>query len=163
MGDLESRIARLEAIQAIQQLKSLALFYADRKDAKGLADLFTEDGILIGAFQKHEGREMIEKNIQFWPFAVHYVMNPIIKLDGDRATGLWYWLRPQITHEGEAYWAAGWYDDVYARFDGEWKFKSVKIINFFYAPYAKGWTKGEVASLGQGVLGADVQTRHTRA
>lgn len=149
MSDLESRIARLEAIQSIQQLKAIALFHADRKDGKALADLFTEDGVLIGAFQKHEGRAMIAKHVQFWPFAVHYVMNPIINLDGDRATGLWYWLRPQLAHDDEAYWAAGWYEDDYAKVNGEWKFKLVRIINFFYAPYAKGWVEGHVASLAQ--------------
>jgi hypothetical protein len=147
MSDLESRIEKLEAIQSIHQLKALALFHADRRDAKALADLFTDDGVLIGAFQKHEGRAMIAKNISFWPFAVHYVMNPVIEVAGDRATGMWYWLRPQLNHEGEPYWAAGWYEDEYLRIAGEWKFRLVRISNLFFAPYAKGWTSGEISSL----------------
>ena len=33
-------------------------------------------------------------DIKFWPFMVHFVMNPIIDVRGDHATGQWYCLRP---------------------------------------------------------------------
>jgi hypothetical protein len=146
MNDLQARIERLEAIHSIQQLKARALYYADQRNAQAFADLFTEEGVFMGAFQTHKGREMIQKNIKFWSFSVHYVMNPIVNIDGDRASGMWYWLRPQLNDAGQAHWAAGWYEDQYERIEGEWRFKSVKITNFFCSPYEKGWSNGEVSS-----------------
>jgi hypothetical protein len=144
---LEQRILRLEAIEAIKQLKARSLMYADCRDAEAFASLFAENGVLIGAYQEHHGRRAIEKNVDFWPFAVHYAMNPIIEVNGDSALGHWYFLRPQLDHNSKASWVAGWYEDSYSRIQGEWRFAAVRIVNCFNAPYSRGWVASDVVSV----------------
>jgi SnoaL-like domain len=142
--DLIKRIDALEAVQEIKQLKALGMYHADRQDAESFAGLFSEDGVFVGVYQEHRGREAIAKGLQFLPFAIHYAMNPIISVSGDSAYGRWYTLRPQIDHSGNASWAAGWYDDEYVRVAGTWKFKSVKIRHSLHSAYEKGWAKDDV-------------------
>lgn len=141
---LEARIDVLESVAAIQRLKAEACHHVDRYDIDAFADLFAEDGVFTGAFQAHRGREAIRKNLKPWPLMIHYVMNPIIDVKGDRATGRWAFLRPQTTPAGNGYLAGGWYDDEYVRIDGAWKFASVTITNLFCAPYEAGWPNGPV-------------------
>ena len=139
VADLEARIARLEAIAAIQRLKALAAHHVDRYEIDAFADLFAEDGVLVGAFQAHRGREAIRENLRLWPTMIHYVMNPVIDVEGDRATGRWCFLRPQTAPSGNPYLVGGWYDDEYVRVGGEWKFASVRISNLFCTTHAAGW------------------------
>jgi hypothetical protein len=134
----------LEDVEAIKKLKALCCLHVDLYDAESFADLFVEDGIFMGAFQRLEGRDAL-RGVQFWPFMVHYVMNPIIDVRGDHATGKWYFFRPYTDHERRACWASGRYEDDYVRLEGEWKFKVVRITNFFAVPYDEGWSKSEAA------------------
>lgn len=146
MNKLEDRIEKLEAIHEIQQLKALGMYYADRQDAAGFAALFADDGVFKGIYQRHCGPDEIQKGLRFFPFAIHYAMNPIITVAGDRAYGRWYTLRPQIDHAGNASWAAGWYDDEYVRIHGKWKFKSVTIAGAFQCQYDAGWSRDSVTA-----------------
>lgn len=141
---LNSRIRVLEASEEIRQLKALAMYYADRQDAEAFAELFCEDGVFVGVIQEHRGRQAIAQDLSFLPFAIHYIMNPIISVSENRAYARWYTLRPQIDRTGTPSWTAGWYDDEYVRIAGEWKFKSVTIKNCFHSPYDKGWSKDRV-------------------
>jgi len=138
-SDLEARIERLEAIAEIERLKALGMYHADRKDAEGFARLFCEDGVFHGVYQKHVGRKAIADGLKFFPFAIHYATNPIITVQGSKAYGRWYTIRPQIDHAGKPSWAAGWYDDEYAKVEGRWLFKSVRIVGCFQATYEEGW------------------------
>jgi len=144
--DLIKRIETLEALEEIRQLKALGMYYADLQDAESFAHLFCEDGVFIGVFQEHRGRQAIAQGLKFFPFAIHFVMNPIISVSENRARGRWYTLRPQIDHGGTPSWAAGWYDDEYIRVAGAWRFKSVTIRNCLQSPYHKGWTAADVVS-----------------
>ena len=57
-------------------------------------------------------------------FAIHYVMNPIIEVDGDRATGIWYLLEPCTFAKGkQAAQAPLRYDEEYVKVGSQWKFK----------------------------------------
>jgi len=137
--NLEARIERLEAIADIERLKALGMYHADRKDAEGFAQLFCEDGVFHGVYQKHVGRKAIAAGLKFFPFAIHYATNPIITVRGASAYGRWYTIRPQIDHAGKPSWAAGWYDDEYVKVDGRWLFKSVRIGSCFQGTYEEGW------------------------
>ena len=66
---IETRVRRLEDIEAIRKLKALCCLHVDREDSEAFADLFVEDGAFIGAFQELRGREAI-REIRFWPFMV---------------------------------------------------------------------------------------------
>lgn len=152
--DLAQRIQTLESIEAIKKLKARYCALCDNQyDADGIAELFAEDAVWDGGkFGKHEGREAIRTFFQgaaeIFPFAVHNVMNPIIEVDADTATGQWYLFQPCTLAEGnQAAWLTGRYEERYEKRDGEWKFTHLSVTPFFFTPYGDGWVKTPV--LGQ--------------
>ena len=106
-GDLEARIQRLEDIESIRALKARYCMYCDDNyDVEGLASLFTEDAIWDGGIRgKAIGRDGIREFFQHaperLPFAVHMVMNPLIEVNGDEATGVWYLFQACTYARGE--------------------------------------------------------------
>ncbi len=150
MATIEERLKRIEDIEAIKQLKArYAAFCDDNYNPEGIASLFIEDGIWDGGdLGKAEGHAAIVKFFQAAPsafsFAIHNVMNPIIEVDGDLASGRWYLLQPltRKSRNGEtAMWLAGRYEDDYVRVGNQWKFKRLKFITRFLARYDKGWAR----------------------
>ncbi len=148
--ELIARVRRLDDIEQIKQLKARYCAYCDDNyDAEGIASLFTEDGVWDGgALGKGEGRAGIVKFFQrassAFTFAIHNVMNPIIEVDGDNATGRWYLMQPLTRRSGDsesAMWLAGRYEDDYVRVDGEWKFQSLRFFTRMLTPYDEGWAK----------------------
>lgn len=151
LSEMERELQRLKDIEAIIRLRSLYCYYADLKDCDNWANLFTEDGVFeTDVFGVYEGRETI-RALQHLPFAVHYVMNPIIDVDGDRATGKWLLFEPcsfPVGKKRRPVWGMAKYEDEYRRIGGEWKFKRVKLISHTWAPYEKGWEMERI--IGQG-------------
>lgn len=150
MATIEERLKRIEDIEAIKQLKArYAAFCDDNYNPEGIASLFIDDGIWDGGdLGKAEGHAAIVKFFQAAPsafsFAIHNVMNPIIEVDGDLATGRWYLLQPltRKSRNGEtAMWLAGRYEDDYVRVGNQWKFKRLQFITRFLSPYDKGWAR----------------------
>lgn len=146
--DLERRIQRLEDIEAIKVLKARYADACDRNyDVDTLASLFAEDAIWDGGlFGVHEGREAIRTFFEGVPsdipFAMHYMMNPIIEVDGDEATGNWYLFQTCTFAEGnQAIFGAGRYDERYRRIDGDWKFSRLTLTSIFWTPFDKGWVE----------------------
>ena len=81
-------------------------------------------------------------NAQIWvPFSVHMVMNPIIEVEGDEATGQWYLFMACTQKNGgeNATWVSLRYDEEYLRVDGQWKFTSQKLTEYFWTPFDQGW------------------------
>jgi hypothetical protein len=154
-GDLESRIRRLEDIEGIRTLKYRYASYCDDDyDAAKLAPLFTEDAVWDGgtALGRFEGREAIRKFFmscaKVVPFAIHQVTNPVIDVEGDRATGRWYLWEPLVFATGnQGFWMAARYDDRYVRADGAWLFENVKIELRMLAPYEKGFARVRITEV----------------
>ena len=149
--ELEARLRRLDDIEQIKKLKAQYCAYCDENyNADGIASLFTEDGVWDGgALGRGVGRENIAKFFRrassVFVFAIHNVMNPIIEVDGDCATGRWYLVQPLTRREKEAeaaMWLAGHYEDDYVRVGQQWKFKRLRFVTHFLAPYAEGWAAG---------------------
>ena len=140
LKDLEKRTQILEDIQEIEILKAKCSLYGDLKDGDKLATCFTEDGSFGSKIMQMKGHDELRKT-KFWPFMVHYSLNSIVAVDGDKGTGKWYFFRPHTTHENVARWAGGYYDDVYVRDGGRWKFKSIRLTNWFLTEYDKGFAK----------------------
>lgn len=166
--DIESRLRRLEDIEAIKQLKARYCAYCDDDyDADGLASLFTEDAVWDGGgtFGRAEGRSGIRRHFsgagKRVTIARHQVMNPIIDVgvggDPDSATGHWLLFQP-CTNAGpdgeQAVWLAATYADTYRRVaasDGagsigspgpggaEWLIASTMIDVAFFTPFDVGW------------------------
>ena len=152
MEEIERRLLALEAVEDIKRLKARYCAYCDDDyDADGIANLFAEDAIWEGGtFGRYNGRDEIR---QFFvnapamlPFTVHMVMNPIIEVNGDTATGIWYLFQACTFAEGErAVWGSARYDEEYARVDGAWKFKNLKLSSHFWTPFDEGWVKTRFA------------------
>jgi len=148
LRDLERRISALEDIEAIKQLKYRYADACDRGyDADTLADLFTEDAIWDGGvFGRYDGQEAIRQYFQDISsdivFAMHYMMNPIIEVDGDEARGAWYLFQTCTFAEGNTpILGAAKYAERYQRVHGTWKFRHLQLISIFWTPYEEGWVK----------------------
>jgi len=128
--NLEQRIARLEAIEAIRQLKARYFQACDRKDPEAVRECFVPGPIdlrygRIGEFSDRDSMLAVFENLACQPHIVemHHGQNPCIEiLDNDRATGTWglyYYLidtrRETVTQ------LAGFYDDAYEYRGGKWQ------------------------------------------
>jgi ketosteroid isomerase-like protein len=147
LEDLARQIQKQEDIEAIKQLKGRYCLRVDTHDWDGVAELFTEDAVWDGkGVGRYEGREAIRlffHNLpQMLSFALHYVMNPIITVNGDSATGSWYLLEPCTMVAGnQAVWGTARYEEEYVRVGGTWKFKTVRLLPVFWTPFEQGWVK----------------------
>ena len=149
LSELEARLRRLEDIEALKQLKAqYCAACDDGYDADRLASLFTEDAVWDGGrtFGVASGREAIRRHFQGASARVtiarHQVMNPIIDVDGDTASGHWLLFQPCTSagRDGEqATWLAATYADTYARTDGGWLISRTTIDVAFFTPYDRGW------------------------
>ncbi|HVN88443.1 MAG TPA: nuclear transport factor 2 family protein [Candidatus Binataceae bacterium] len=150
VAELASKIRLLEDIEAIKTLKYQYCAYCDDSyNADGIAGLFVEDGTWDGGdFGRCEGRQAIRKffrhSSKILSLAAHQVMNPIIKVDGDHATGEWKLCQPctlETKSGARAMWLVANYRDEYVRTPAGWKFKSLKVTSLFFAPHDEGWAK----------------------
>ena len=148
LADLESRVKVLEDIEAIRVLKAQYAYFTDLREKEKFGNLFADDAVMdFGAWGIHEGRDacvrfVFEDILGTYSFMMHMNHNPIIKVDGDQATGEWYFEVP-VTHEAEnkALTITGKYDEKYVRVGNEWKFQEVKGTVIYYTPYEDGWVK----------------------
>lgn len=141
--NLESRIRKLEDWQSIVELRSKYCFYFDQRDAAAFANLFTESGRLSVTKGTFTGRneitayvEELATNEAKWE--AHMSHNPLIDIDGDEATGKWYYEVPVVWEDGTAGWSQGAYNEQYRRVDGDWKFDRVEIESNYRADYHDG-------------------------
>lgn len=132
--DLEKRVQRLENIEAINRLFQSYRESLDGRDAAAYARVYTKDGICkLPDGRLAQGWDELEALVACLAGTeisreaghdFHLYSNPVIDIDGDRATCqmTWAFLQsnenglPQITKLGR-------YDAVVVRVDGEWKFE----------------------------------------
>ncbi len=148
MKTIEERMRVLEDIEEIRKLKArYAAACDDNYDADAIAALFIEDAVWDGgSLGTAEGRAAIHKFFsraaEYFPFAIHNVMNPIIDVEGDRATAQWYLLQPATMAKGnQAVWLAAVYHDEYVRHEGRWMFRRLSVTAHFLTPYEEGWAR----------------------
>jgi ketosteroid isomerase-like protein len=149
LAELEARITKIEDIEAIKQLKALYCEICDDDhNPDRIVTIFTKDGIWegkgIGVATGHaEIRKLFENFAKLMSFSQHMTMNPRIQVDGDTATGTWYFFGPFAFRDNDqAKWQATRYHETYAKDDGEWKIKHLKIAGpGMSVDYATGWGK----------------------
>jgi hypothetical protein len=127
---LEQRLARLEAIEAIRQLKAGYFHACDHKQPDLVRQCFAAGPIdlrygRIGTFSDREQMLAVFTELACQPHIVemHHGQNPRIEVhDENNATGIWglyYYLidtrRQMVTQ------LAGFYDDAYTRQDNQWR------------------------------------------
>lgn len=149
--DLEQRIARLEDIESIRQLKATYCEICDDShDPDRIVTIFTDDAIWegrgIGKATGHDELRALFQGFQnMMDFTQHMTMNPRIAIDGDAATGTWYFFGPfrfRATENSPAIakWQAARYHEKYQRVVGVWKIKHLKIERpSMSVDYDKGW------------------------
>ena len=155
LEELAARIQKLEDIEEIKNLKATYCYLCDAglgdpKNRDELIAHFTEDAKVdfgLGEGSQFEGPdglkiffgEVVPGSVSF---CIHMVHNPIIKVDGDKATGRWYYEAPTTDMAtGEAQWMMGTYIEEYVRENNQWKFSSIKTDWKYITPYNEGWAK----------------------
>ena len=151
LAELERRLAKLEATEAIRNLKMrYAAACDDQYNPHVLAEMFTEDAVWDGqTLGMHRGRDEIRKFFEtasgkiFWAF--HLMLNPVISIDedGSTATGTWFLFEPCTmpagNQEKDSVLMMAKYNDRYRKVDGEWKFERVEITYECIANLHPGW------------------------
>lgn len=150
---LEKRIQCLEDIQAIKDLKArYAAACDDFYNPEEMGEIFANDAVWDGGedFGRYEGRDAIKqffaevsKDIEF---AVHYFVQPIIKVadDGITAEAKWYLWQACTLKGNKAVWLAGLEFDKYRKQDGRWWKTEMRLELFFLTPYEEGWHKVKI-------------------
>ena len=148
--NLEQRLARLESIEAIKQLKARYFHACDRKELEAVRECFSPGKIdlrygRIGSFSDREQMLTVFSELACQPHIVemHHGQNPRIEIqDEGNATGIWglyYYLidtrRKTVTQ------LAGYYEDAYLRRQGQWC-----IIRSYYHV-----TSTQIFDLGDGI------------
>lgn len=151
--DLAARVARLEAIEAIRELKERYADVCDTGyDPVGMRPFFTEDAVWDGGprFGRYEGVDAI---CDFFAavssqitWALHYMIGSTIDVadDGQTATGSWYLFEPvtMATDEGpRAMIITGRYADRYRLEPDGWKFSEVVLDIQTISPLDEGWAQ----------------------
>ncbi|MGH3501434.1 MAG: nuclear transport factor 2 family protein [Nocardioidaceae bacterium] len=153
---LERRIARLEDIEAIKNLKAQYALYCDNGyDADGVVSLFTEDATWeSNAFGSYEGKQAIHDFLtgladESIKWALHYVISPVVEVaeDGSSAHGRWYLLElgtlvglDDPSTRDPVIMTAN-YEDDFVKTDGAWKFTRVNARFHQVSNLADGWVK----------------------
>jgi len=158
--ELEARIQVLEDIEAIKKLKATYCRLCDagldqERNLRELLSHFDKNARAdfgVGEAAIFEGEAGLETFLgELVPGAVsfckHMVHNPIIEVNGDTATGEWYFEVPATDRaSNRAQWMAGSYFEQYVRQEGAWKFASIRVEWNYISPYDEGWAKnrGEI-------------------
>jgi limonene-1,2-epoxide hydrolase len=152
---LEERVARLEDIEAIKNVKAQYAYYCDKGyQAEGFTSLFTDDAVWeSNAFGTYHGKQEIYDFIDglgksqiLW--ALHFMICPVVNVapDGQNATGTWYLLelatmtRPDGDERDAVIMTAN-YEDTFVKQNGEWKIKHVKVHFHQVSNLDQGWVE----------------------
>ena len=153
---LEERIQRLEDIEEIKQLQVHYINSLILADFDACLECFSEGGVIDIHAGLAKGKEAIKK---LYDDEIQYVhigeeglieIHPIIKVDGDKATGSWimyvqYALPrkldpiPSILSSPDAPdWLQGFHDMEYIRENGKWK---ISYLKWRYRLMSLGYNK----------------------
>lgn len=136
--DLEPTVRALADKEAIRDLARRYAHCVWTKDVPGTVNLFADDGEMdTGERPPIRGRAALLDAYQAMitgPSMFPYVHQHLIDLDGDRATGVCYLDLRATLPGGTRMTGFGYYDDVYVRAGGEWKFESRRLVLREYVP-----------------------------
>ena len=129
--DVESLVSRLRRLEDLEEIRQLFVDYGrhlDAGDVEAYADLFADDGeILLGPIGRAKGRPaivelMTKVKARAQTASFHLVTNPVVRLDGDRATGevLWTVIKPDAQGKLEVAMFGRHYDEL-VRERGRWR------------------------------------------
>ena len=158
---VEERIQILEDIESIKKLKASYCYWADAGIAgdgskmDALVAHFTDDEPWadFGPFGLHKGKEAVsaffkDVVVSTLSYSAHMVCNPIIEVEGSRATGRWYVDVPcTLRGADRAVWLQARYEEEYVKEGGEWKWKSITTRFDFITPFNEGWARTPMVAM----------------
>jgi len=123
--------------QEISQLKYEYCHHLDYGNVSDFVDLFTGDAYLeVPNSSACHGTDEIQEFIadvsaRDVTLMAHMPANPVLDIDGDEATGLWYYLVIITDGDGQTTLAQGRWKDEYRSVDGDWKIDSLVATRKF--------------------------------
>ena len=131
MADEDSIAQRLRRLEDLEEIRQLFVDYGrhlDSGDVQAYAELFADEGeVLLGPIGRAKGRAAIVElmttvKARAATPSFHLVTNPVIRLDGDRATSevLWTVIRPDAAGKLEVAMFGRHYDEL-VRERGRWR------------------------------------------
>jgi len=134
--ELEKRVRVLEDIEAIKDMHRDYVYALISQRWDDMVECFAEDATAaIAENPPRKGKAEISKLLKdviakqvSWDWG-HFVTQPVIAVDGDRAKG--HWILYLFFPPPEVRWLQARYDCEYVKLDGKWKFSDLK----FKAPW----------------------------
>ena len=126
LSRLERELQALLDREAIRELPVLYCHYVWKNDVEGIVGLFSAEGVFdapgLGRVTGHARlREAYARALQGLA-PKPFIHNHVVTLEGpDRATGACY-VELRALNQPEAGTIAGFYDDLYVRENGRWRF-----------------------------------------
>ena len=118
---------------AIREVLHRYCFYMDRHLFVDLGELFAPDGEWIAPYASAIGpaaiAALMQRNVPLTPGRMHYTMNSVISLDGDRAEAESNYLVILQSSGGLVPSVCGIYVDVLARKPGGWHFRRRELVH----------------------------------
>lgn len=151
---LEARVALLEDIETIRDLRYAYHEGANELRPMEMAELFAEDAVLdYGEWGTANGRSAIADLFRrsigsegVVPFTKQFIHNHRVKVDGLTGTGRSYLLGTPV-YNGTSYIFELRFDDEYVKLNGCWYFQSVKATIYFMVPLLEGWAQDELIKM----------------
>jgi len=132
LEELEKRIKVLEDIEEIKKLHINYVYLLCNLQWDDMLDCFAENATLdLLDHGVRKGKKEISEvfhNVlakMIKPTDGHFVGQPVISVDGDKAKG--YWILYLFFSEPSVRWVQGRQDCEYVKINGKWKFSSVKF------------------------------------
>jgi len=173
---LRVQIARVIAVDAVENLNSSYGYYIDESDWNSMADTYsiTEGAKELTGAGTYVGRERIRTALNLRGpqggrsadfFTIHQLIQPVINVAAD---GLHAKARLRLFQDGgnadgsSGSWIGGIYENTAVFEDGEWKFGIQDLHHLFNASYRNGWARAggatvPAASAGQPAAGRNAQ------
>lgn len=155
-ASIERRLIVLEDIEAIRKLKArYCAACDDNHNAETLGALFAEDASWEASnMGRADGRAAIQEMLGAVGRSgrirnsAHHAINPIIEVDGDRATGDWRLIMLYTANQPDGSLQylriIGTYRERYVRLAGEWLFQSLHCEVEEHAAYALAPQPGQI-------------------
>jgi hypothetical protein len=141
---IEAIVRRLQDVEDIKTLRHKYSYGANiidgqPGDLKAFAALFAHDASFDVGMGEAVGPAAIEAMMVTlttqWKCAMHYMLNPVIELDGDRAKGTFTGLFAFTSDKNPApVFLSNIYSDTYVRTRDGWRFQSVRVRMTFADP-----------------------------
>jgi ketosteroid isomerase-like protein len=136
LQEMEKGITDLENLEEIKKLHREYIYWVNSCEWDKVIDCFTDDcSVNIAKWGLRKGKESLQKlfkmdignNNQGAGRDGHFATQPVIAVDGDKATGHWllYIMISEPVTGNASRWAHGRHDVEYAKVNGKWKIHSM--------------------------------------